>query len=113
MRELPPELRNVADEYDRTHNAEVLDSYDDLFDALRGLHEVYPHWRFGQLVVALAGWSGTTKPGEAYHVPDERLLRAAREHLHHRTLERERAASNPAEPADRSARREPASTVAG
>jgi hypothetical protein len=78
---LPAELRNVVDEYDRDHNAEILPQYEELFAVLRELHVVHPNWRFGQMVVNLAAMSGTTEAGEAYHVPDERLLKTAREHL--------------------------------
>jgi hypothetical protein len=78
---LPPELRNVVDQYDRDHNAEILPDYEELFAVLRELHLVHPNWRFGQLVENLAFLSGTTEAGEAYHVPDERLLKTAREHL--------------------------------
>ena len=62
---------SVADEYDRDHNAEVLADYEGLLSVLRELHELHPKWRFGQMIGNLAAWSGTTKPGEVYDVPDE------------------------------------------
>jgi hypothetical protein len=79
--ELPPELRDAVDEYDRDRNAEVLEDYEVLFDVLRQMHAQYPHWRFGQMITNLAGWSGKTREGNPYDVPDERLLETARRHL--------------------------------
>ena len=79
--ELPPELRDVVDEYDRAHNAEVLDDYGELFDVLRQVHALHPDWRFGQIITNLATLAGTTQPGHAYQVPDERLLKVARDYL--------------------------------
>ena len=78
---LPPELEGVVDEYDRDNNAEVLPDYEELFAVLRELHRMHPEWRFGQLVVNLAVIAGTTQPGDAYQVPDERLLKTARAYL--------------------------------
>jgi hypothetical protein len=37
----------------------------------------YPHWRFGQLVSNISGWSDV----DIWDVEDEQLLEAAREHL--------------------------------
>jgi len=85
--ELPPELRNLIDEYDRDRNAEVLEDYEALFDAFRQMHRLYPDWRFGQMIANLATWSGKTRDGNVYDVPDERLLEVARQHLAKRQLE--------------------------
>jgi hypothetical protein len=79
--ELPPELANVADEYDRTHHAELMGDYEPLFEVFRQMHLAHPEWRFGQMIVNLASWSDTAHVGDAYQVPDERLLEVAREHL--------------------------------
>jgi hypothetical protein len=82
---LPPELQNVVDEYDRAHNDDVLTDYVELFEILRQIHEIHPDWRFGQIITNLASFAGTTTPGTAYDVPDERLLKTARDYLrrHH------------------------------
>ena len=74
-------MGDVVDEYDREHHAEVVAEYEELFAALRELHRRHPHWRFGQMIVNLAAMSGTTRPGEPYDVPDERLVKAARDLL--------------------------------
>lgn len=79
--QLPPELQGVEDEYDRDKNAEVLEDYGELFDVLRQMHRQHPNWRFGQMITNLAGWSGKTREGNTYDVPDERLLETARRHL--------------------------------
>jgi hypothetical protein len=84
-REMPPELRDAIDEYDRHRNVEVLGDYEQLFELLRQMHRQYPHWRFGQMITNLASWSGKTKPGNAYDVPDGRLLETARSHLAQRS----------------------------
>jgi hypothetical protein len=84
----PPELRDVADEYDRHRNAEILSDYEELFEILRQMHRQYPHWRFGQMITNLASWSGKTKPGNPYDVPDARLLEIARKHLAQRAARR-------------------------
>jgi hypothetical protein len=49
----------------------------DLLAALAALSQRYPHWRFGQLVANVAGWSDQ----EIWDVEDEQLLEAARLHL--------------------------------
>lgn len=49
----------------------------ELLLALARLCEQYPHWRFGQLVVNVAGWADQ----EIWDVEDEQLLEAARLHL--------------------------------
>ena len=85
--ELPPELRDVVDEYDRDRNAEVLEDYETLFDVLRRMHRLYPDWRFGQMITNLAAWSGKTREGNVYDVPDERLIEVARRHLTTREAE--------------------------
>jgi hypothetical protein len=79
--ELPPELKNVVDEYDSAHNADTLRDYSELFDVLRQIHELHPQWRFGQIVTNLMMFAGTTQPGDVYSVPDERLLQVAKEYL--------------------------------
>ena len=89
--ELPPELRDLVDEYDRDRHAEVLQDYDALFRVLREMHQLYPEWRFGQMIANLATWSGKTRPGNVYDVPDERLVEAAREHLAARQIEASKA----------------------
>jgi hypothetical protein len=81
---LPPELADVVDEYDLAHNEEVIPDYTELFDALRQVHELHPDWRFGQIVTNLAAMAGTTAIGDAYQVPDERLLKVARDYVRQR-----------------------------
>jgi hypothetical protein len=49
----------------------------ELFAALAELARCYPHWRLGQLVANVAGWSDA----EVWDVEDEQLLTAARNHL--------------------------------
>ena len=49
----------------------------ELFAALAELCKKYPHWRFGQLVANVAGWSDV----EAWDVEDEQVLAAALSHL--------------------------------
>lgn len=89
--ELPPELRSAEDQYDRANNAEIIEDYEPLLQAIREMHKLHPGWRFGQIVANLAEWSGTTRPGEVYDVPDERLLRTALEHLRTESAVRMRA----------------------
>ena len=52
----------------------------ELFVALTELRRRYPEWRFGQLILNVAGWAGQ----EVWDIEDEQLLAAAEEHL--RTL---------------------------
>jgi len=79
--ELPSELQGVHDEYDSANNAELLRDYRQLFEVLQQIHELHPQWRFGQLLDNLAVLAGKTQPGILYHIPDERLLKVAREYL--------------------------------
>lgn len=46
-----------------------------LFDALEDLAQRYPHWRLGQLVCNVAGWTDT----DVWDVEDEQLLEALRQ----------------------------------
>ena len=85
---------DALDEYDRHRNAEVLEDYAELFELLTQMHRRYPHWRFGQMVTNLAGWSGKTRPGNPYDVPDQCLVETARSHL------AKRHAGAPAAPED-------------
>lgn len=43
--------------------------------------ELYPEWRFGQLVANVAGWAGEEAPADIWDVSDQELAKAAREHL--------------------------------
>jgi hypothetical protein len=43
--------------------------------------ELYPEWRFGQLVANVAAWAGEDTPANVWEVSDADLLRAAREHV--------------------------------
>lgn len=52
-----------------------------LTEALLKLQELYPHWRYGQLVANVAAWAGEDGPAEVGDVDDEQLLRAAQRHL--------------------------------
>ena len=49
----------------------------DLLDAIAELCQRYPHWRLGQLVANLAGWTDQ----EIWDVEDDQLLAAAQLHL--------------------------------
>ena len=49
----------------------------ELFETIAKLCDRYPHWRFGQLIANIAGWSDR----EIWDVEDEQLLEAARAHL--------------------------------
>jgi hypothetical protein len=51
----------------------------ELLKAVAELCERYPHWRFGQLVANIAGWSDQ----DVWDVEDDQLLIAARSHLAH------------------------------
>jgi hypothetical protein len=53
-------------------------THDELLQALADLHEIFPDWRFGQMVANLATACGTTEPGAIWDLEDERLLAAAR-----------------------------------
>ena len=50
---------------------------EELSKAISELGERYPHWRFGQLVINVAGWADQ----DAWDVEDDQLLRVIREHL--------------------------------
>ena len=52
-------------------------SRDELFARLAELSRRYPHWRVGQLISNVAGWSDA----EVWDVEDEQLLTAAEAHL--------------------------------
>jgi hypothetical protein len=49
----------------------------DLLATIAQLCQLYPEWRFGQLVANIAGWADQ----EIWDVEDEQLLEAARLHL--------------------------------
>jgi hypothetical protein len=52
-----------------------------ILEALAELSDLYPEWRLGQLVVAVADWAkGSTNRG-TYDVEDADFLAAARAHL--------------------------------
>ena len=48
----------------------------ELFRALEGLCQKYPHWRFGQLVSNIAGWADA----DIWDVEDSQLLEAIRQY---------------------------------
>jgi len=50
-----------------------------LLHALMELSNRYPHWRFGQLVSNVAGWTDAS----IWDVEDAQLLAAAESHLDH------------------------------
>lgn len=52
----------------------------DLLQTLEALSDLYPHWRFGQLVANMAGIADTS----IWDVEDEALLEAAKRHLESR-----------------------------
>ena len=49
----------------------------ELLAAVTELCERYPHWRLGQLIANVAGWTDQ----EIWDVEDSQLLAAARSHL--------------------------------
>lgn len=49
----------------------------ELLHSIAALCERYPHWRFGQLVANVAGWSDR----DVWDVEDAQLLDAVRSHL--------------------------------
>lgn len=49
----------------------------DALSAIEQLARRYPHWRLGQLVANIAGWTNV----EIWEVEDHSLLDAARRHL--------------------------------
>ena len=53
-----------------------------LLQALEKLCDKYPHWRFGQLVANVAGWTDQ----EVWDVEDHQLLEAVQAHLSHADL---------------------------
>jgi hypothetical protein len=53
-------------------------THDELLQALADLHEIFPDWRFGQMVANLATASGATEPGAIWDLEDDQLLAAAR-----------------------------------
>ncbi len=55
-----------------------IEERDELLAAIAALTEQYPDWRLGQLVSNVAGWADQV----VWDVEDERLLEAARSHLH-------------------------------
>ncbi len=55
-----------------------IEERDELLEAIAALSEQFPDWRLGQLVSNVAGWADQ----DDWDVEDERLLEAARTHLH-------------------------------
>lgn len=53
-------------------------THDELLQALADLHEIFPDWRFGQMVASLAIASGATEPWAIWDLEDDQLLAAAR-----------------------------------
>jgi len=49
----------------------------DLLTVIAELSRRYPHWRFGQLVSNVAGWTDK----EIWDAKDDELLNAVRQHL--------------------------------
>lgn len=66
---------------------------EDLLDAVSELRELFPDWRFGQLVANLVTAAGGTDATAIWDVEDEALLAAARR-LIERNRNRDDAARN-------------------
>ena len=49
----------------------------ELFEAIAELSRLYPHWRLGQLISNVAGWTDV----DLWDIEDDQLLAAARAHL--------------------------------
>ncbi len=56
----------------------------EMIRALEEMSEIYPHWRFGQLVANISSWARGPKPGAVWDVEDEEFLRGVRSHLEYR-----------------------------
>ena len=52
--------------------------HDELLPALAELREMFPDWRFGQLIANLAAAAGMTEPTAIWDIEDDELLAAAR-----------------------------------
>lgn len=52
-----------------------------ILESLAEMSDLYPDWRFGQMAVNIASWSGEGEPPSAYDVEDEDFLRALQSHL--------------------------------
>ena len=63
-------------------------NHDELLPALAELRELFPDWRFGQLIANLATAAGMTEPTAIWDLEDDELLAAAR-----RLIERNSARS--------------------
>src|SRR5260370_26440171 len=60
-----------------------------LFQALKDLSGIYPHWRLGQTVENLCGWTMQNDFCGSFDVEDEKLTTTAREHIDRRKEELE------------------------
>jgi hypothetical protein len=56
-------------------------SDDELLEVLREFRQVYPHWRFGQMVCNIAQWARGPVVSAVYDVEDDEFVKTAREHL--------------------------------
>lgn len=52
-----------------------------LSDALAQLSQLYPDWRFGQLIANVAVWAKGPVDSATWDVTDEEMLAAAKSHL--------------------------------
>lgn len=56
----------------------------EIIRALEEMSELYPHWRFGQLVANISSWAEGPRPEAVWDVEDEAFLRGVRSHLEYR-----------------------------
>jgi hypothetical protein len=57
-----------------------------LLHALQELGDLYPQWRFGQLVENASAWAGDEAPLSVGEASDAAMLRAIMEHLNKRSV---------------------------
>jgi len=53
----------------------------EIIRALEEMSEIYPHWRFGQLVVNISCWAKGATAEAVWDVEDEEFLRGVKSHL--------------------------------
>jgi hypothetical protein len=53
----------------------------DILKALEAMCDLYPDWRFGQMIANISYWALEPKPEAVWDVEDEQFLKAIRDHL--------------------------------
>lgn len=60
----------------------------EILEALQEMSQVYPEWRFGQMVSNIAFWAAGPKPESIWDVEDKQFLETLLKHLEKKRIEK-------------------------